>query len=211
MKNNNKTSLISGLVFFILGIIIFLHPDTVVKFASYCLGGLLIGLGLYKMANYYIQDKRLGVVNRNEMAFGITAVVLGVLFIFLAGTLELLLRFIVGGWLVIAGLGKIGTTFYTTDRDSKFYALIVVGVIYIGIGLYIVLVSNLALSIVGLFMMIYGLTDFISYFVYRKKQEIIEEEIKEEIAEEFIDTKKNKDEIIIETEFEEKELKKTKK
>ncbi|MBQ7031199.1 MAG: DUF308 domain-containing protein [Bacilli bacterium] len=211
MKNNNKTSLISGLVFFILGIIIFLHPDTVVKFASYCLGGLLIGLGLYKIANYYIQDKRLGVVNRNEMAFGITAVVLGVLFIFLAGTLELLLRFIVGGWLVIAGLGKIGTTFYTTDRDSKFYALIVVGVIYIGIGLYIVLVSNLALSIVGLFMMIYGLTDFISYFVYRKKQEIIEEEIKEEIVEEFIDTKKNKDEIIIETEFEEKELKKTKK
>ena len=211
MKNNNKTSLISGLVFFILGIIIFLHPDTVVKFASYCLGGLLIGLGLYKIANYYIQDKRLGVVNRNEMAFGITAVVLGVLFIFLAGTLELLLRFIVGGWLVIAGLGKIGTTFYTTDIDSKFYALIVVGVIYIGIGLYIVLVSNLALSIVGLFMMIYGLTDFISYFVYRKKQEIIEEEIKEEIAEEFIDTKKNKDEIIIETEFEEKELKKTKK
>lgn len=211
MKNNNKTSLISGLVFFILGIIIFLHPDTVVKFASYCLGGLLICLGLYKIANYYIQDKRLGVVNRNEIAFGITAVVLGVLFIFLAGTLELLLRFIVGGWLVIAGLGKIGTTFYTTDRDSKFYALIVVGVIYIGIGLYIVLVSNLALSIVGLFMMIYGLTDFISYFVYRKKQEIIEEEIKEEIAEEFIDTKKNKDEIIIETEFEEKELKKTKK
>ena len=211
MKNNSKTSLISGLVFFILGIIIFLHPDTIVKFASYCLGGLLIGLGLYKMANYYIQDKRLGVVNRNEMAFGITAVVLGVLFIFLAGTLELLLRFIVGGWLVIAGLGKIGTTFYTTDRDSKFYALIVVGVIYIGIGLYIVLVSNLALSIVGLFMMIYGLTDFISYFVYRKKQEIIEEEIKEEIAEEFIDTKKNKDEIIIETEFEEKDLKKAKK
>ena len=211
MKNNNKTSLISGLVFFILGIIIFLHPDTVVKFASYCLGGLLIGLGLYKIANYYIQDKRLGVVNRNEMAFGITAVVLGVLFIFLAGTLELLLRFIVGGWLVIAGLGKIGTTFYTTDRDSKFYALIVVGVIYIGIGLYIVLVSNLALSIVGLFMMIYGLTDFISYFVYRKKQEIIEEEIKEEIVEEFIDTKKNKDEIIIETEFEEKDLKKAKK
>ena len=57
MKNKSKTSLISGLVFFILGIIIFLHPDIVVKFASYCLGGLLIGLGLYKMANYYIQDK----------------------------------------------------------------------------------------------------------------------------------------------------------
>ena len=211
MKKNSKTPLISGLVFFILGIIIFLHPDTLVKFASYCLGGLLIGLGLYKMANYYIQDKRLGVVNRNEMAFGITAVVLGILFMFLAGTLELLLRFVVGGWLVVSGLGKIFATFYTTDRDSKFYALIVVGIIYIAIGLYIILVSNLALSIVGLFMMIYGLTDFISYFVYKTKQEIEEKEIKEELIEEIIDSKKNKEEIIVEAQFEEKNEKKNKK
>lgn len=184
MKNNGKTSLISGLVFFILGIVIFLNPETVVKFVSYCLGGLLIGLGLYKCFNYYIQDKRLGIVNRNEMAFGITAIILGVVFIFLADAIELLLRFVVGGWLIIAGLGKIAKTFYTTERDSKFYALLVVGVIFIGIGLYIVLVSNLALSIIGLFMMIYGLIDFISYFVYKEKMEDTKQEVKTLVVEE---------------------------
>lgn len=184
MKNNGKTTLISGLVFFVLGIVIFLNPETVVKFVSYCLGGLLIGLGLYKCFNYYIQDKRLGIVNRNEMAFGITAIILGVVFIFLADAIELLLRFVVGGWLIIAGLGKIAKTFYTTERDSKFYALLVVGVILIGIGLYIVLVSNLALSIIGLFMMIYGLIDFISYFVYKEKVEDIKQEVKTLVVEE---------------------------
>lgn len=209
---NNKVSLISGIAFFVLGLIIFLNPELLVKTISYGLGGLLILIGIYKSVNYYIQDKRLGIVNRNEIAFGITAIVLGVVFIFLADAIELLLRFIVGGWLVIIGISKITQTFFTTDRNSKFYALIVIGCIFILIGLYIILVSNLALSIIGLFMMIYGVIDFISYFVYRVKKEIIEEELKEELIEDVIENKKNKDEVIIETEFEEKKtIKRSKK
>ena len=205
MKKDNKVSLISGIVFFILGIIIFLNPELLVKVISYGIGGLLILIGIYKSANYYIQDKRLGVVNKNEIAFGITAIVLGVVFIFLADAIELLIRFIVGGWLVIAGLNKIMGTFYTTSRDGKFYALLVVGVILIGIGVYIILVSNLALSIIGLFMMVYGIIDFISYFVYKVKPEVYEEDLEEQFE---IPTKtKKKNEIIIETEFEEKEEK----
>ena len=167
MKKNSKTSLISAVAFVILGVIMFIDPSSVVKFISYFLGGILILIGLYKTINYYIQDKRLKVVNNNEMAFGITAIILGIIFIFLASAIELLLRFVIGGWVVIAGLNKISQTFYTTNRDSKFYSLIVVGLILIGIGLYIILVSNLALSIIGLFMIIYGIIDFISYFVYK--------------------------------------------
>lgn len=208
---NSKMSLISSIIFFILGLVIFLNPELFVKSISYGLGGLLILTGLYKSVNYYIQDKRLGIVNRNEIAFGITAIVLGIVFIFLASAIELLLRFIIGGWLIIRGISKITQTFFTTDRNSKFYALIIVGVILLLIGLYIILVSNLALSIIGLFMMIYGVIDFISYFVYRVKIEAVKEEIKEEIVEKVIEDKKNKDEIIIEATFEEKKSKKTRK
>ena len=186
MKKNSKVSLFSSLVFFVLGIVIFVNPDILVKTISYGLGGLLILIGVYRSVSYYIHDKNLGVVNRNEIAFGITAIVLGVVFIFLADAIELLIRFIVGGWLAIAGLNKIAKTFYTTDRDSKFYSLIIIGLILIGIGLYIILVSNLALSIIGLFMMIYGVIDFISYFVYKSGKEIIEEVVDEIEANEVI-------------------------
>lgn len=205
---NNKISLVSGLVFFILGIIIFLNPELLVKTISYGLGCLLILIGIYKVVNYYIQDKRLGIVNRNEIAFGITAIILGIVFIFLADAIELLLRFIVGGWLVIAGLNKIVSTFYTTERNSKYYSLLVVGIILICIGLYIILISNLALSIIGLFMMLYGITDFISYFVY--KNTIVNNDLDNllndnEDTEEVKESKKNnKDDVVIETEFIEK-------
>ena len=181
---NKKLSFINGLIFMILGLIIFFKPDIVVKFISYFVGGLLIAVGLYKIVNYYIHDKNLGVVNNNEMAFGITAVILGLLFIFLAGTIELLLRFIVGGWLVIAGISRISNTFYTTIRDSKFFALIIVGLILIGAGIYVILVSNLALSIIGLFMAVYGLIDFVSYFVYKNSFINNNDEVKELVVEE---------------------------
>ena len=174
MKKNNF-NLFSALAFFVFGLIIFVNPNAVVKFISYCIGGLLILVGVYKTANYYIQDKRLGVVNRNEMAFGITAIILGIVFIFLASAIELLLRIVVGGYLILMGIGRIAMTFYTTDRTSKFYALIVVGLILIGGGLYTILASNLALSIIGLFMMLYGLIDFVSYFVYKDKSDKVAE------------------------------------
>lgn len=199
MIKDKKVNIISAIVFFILGIIIFLNPEVVIKFISYCLGGLLILIGIYKCVNYYIQDKRLGIVNRYEMAFGITAIVLGIVFIFLADAIELLLRFIIGGWVVLSGIGKIFSTFYTTERNSKFYSMLVIGIILIAIGLYIILVSNLALSIIGLFMMLYGVVDFVSYFVYKDRntnQQIIHKTVvvndavveeKENIEEDKID------------------------
>ena len=156
MKKNNRFSLFSGIIFFVIGLFLFLRPDTFVKTISYVFGGVLILIGLFKTLNYYIKDKNLKVVNRNEMAFGLTAIILGIVFIFLADAIELLLRFIIGGYLVIIGLGKILETFYTTDRTSKFYALIVVGIVFVICGVYTIVNSNLPLKI-----------DFISYFLYK--------------------------------------------
>ena len=174
---NNKMPLITGVLFTIVGIVVFFNPDIVVKFISYFLGGAMVALGGYKIVNYYIKDKNLGVVNQNELYFGITAVVLGLLFIFLAGTIEFLTRFVIGIWLIIAGVSKLSTTFYTTDRSKKFYTLLAIGFIYIAIGLYIVFVSNLAFSIIGLFMAIYGIIDLSSFFInkdikYDKKEDV---------------------------------------
>ncbi len=189
MKDVKKFSLINGILFIVIGVFIFFKPDAVIKFISYFIGGLLLAVGIYKVVNYYIQDKRLGVVNTNELAFGISAIVLGLLFIFLAGTIELMLRIVIGVWLIFAGIARISNTFYTTTRDSKFFALLIVGFLLVAAGIYVILVSNLVISTIGLIMAIYGLIDLISYFVYKdsflntkpKKKEI---EVKEAEVEE---------------------------
>ncbi len=201
MKKSNNYSLVSGIIFFVLGIILFTKPDVFIKAISYVFGGILILIGLYKILNYYIKDKNLKVVNRNEMAFGVTAVILGLVFIFLADAIELVLRFIIGGYLILIGIGKVMQTFYTTDRSSKFYALIVVGLVIVITGIYTIVNSNLPLKIIGLFMMIYGLIDFISFFIYKdmvSSPALKDQEKEDKKNDENIDNKK---EIIEEVEF----------
>jgi uncharacterized membrane protein HdeD (DUF308 family) len=216
MKNKN-VSLISGILWTIIGFVIFFNPDIVVKFISYFVGGVLIAVGAYKIINYRIKDKNLGVVNTNEMAFGISALVLGILFIFLAGTIELIVRFIMGGYLIIAGVARLYNTFYTTDRDSKFYALIIMGFLFIAVGLYIILVSNVTLSILGLLMAIYGIIDIVSFFVYKdsfvfNKNDKKEIGIKEaEVVEEKEDDDEEKEEPNEEPKEDPKDKKKGKK
>ena len=201
MKNSKSLSIVSSILFIIVGLIVFLKPNMIVMFISYFVGGLLIAVGIYKSVNYYIHDKNLGVVNSNEIAFGISAIVLGLLFIFLAGAIELLLRFIIGGWLLFAGISKLSKTFYTTERNANFYSLIIIGFLFMAAGLYIILVSNLALSIIGLFMVLYGVINLISLFISkdslnnendRKQIDVAEAEIIEETAESEEDNKTKK-------------------
>lgn len=206
MKKSNNYSLVSGIIFFALGIVLFTKPDVFIKAISYVFGGILILIGLYKILNYYIKDKNLKVVNRNEMAFGVTAVILGLVFIFLADAIELVLRFIIGGYLILIGVGKVMQTFYTTDRSSKFYALIVVGLVIVITGVYTIVNSNLPLKIIGLFMVIYGLIDFISFFIYKdmssspitketpkEEKELVANEGKKEVIEEVEFTPKKEE------------------
>ena len=148
-------------------------------------GIALIAMGAYRTINYLIQNKRLQVVNYNEIAFGVTAIVLGIVLIFLSESIAFLLRLVVGIWVIVAGVSKIMQTFYTTDRSSKFYALLIMGIALVGIGLYIVLESNLALSIIGLFMVLYAIIDIVSYFMYAHDINELKKEV--EKAEKFIE------------------------
>lgn len=185
MKDERKITLLSSIVFFILGMIIFVKPEMVVKVISYVIGGGLILVGVYSTISYIVNDRRLKVVNYNEIMFGITAIILGLLFILLAGAIELLLRIVVGVWVIMSGISRIYTSMIYPVRDARFYSLIIVGIILIGLGFYIVFYSNLAISIIGLFMMLYGLIDFISYFVYKNASLEVNKKInsKEDIKE----------------------------
>ena len=77
MKKQSALSLLSSIVFLIFGIVIFAEPDGVVKLMSNLFGIALIAMGAYRTINYLIQNKRLQVVNYNEIAFGVTAIVFG--------------------------------------------------------------------------------------------------------------------------------------
>lgn len=52
LKKTGKASLVSSIIFAILGIILIAYPEGTIKFISYVIGIMFIAVGLYKGINY---------------------------------------------------------------------------------------------------------------------------------------------------------------
>ena len=74
---NNNSSLVSAILFFILGAIMFTNPGTMVIVISRILGGILILFGLYSCIKNYILVRENNSVSAIPMVAGITCMAIG--------------------------------------------------------------------------------------------------------------------------------------
>ncbi len=160
----SKKSLVSPIVFLLLGLLLFLNPGNVVEFVSYIFGGVFLALGISKMlADFKRMDRTTG-----DMFYSIMMVVLGIIFIFFSGTIEFI-RLSIGVWIIINALNTIaiGANLMRVDRNS--IVSLIIGFILLLIGLYTIFVSNLILSTLGLVLVIYASLSIVDYFYVQAK------------------------------------------
>ena len=72
-----KTSIIISILFFLLGLILFIDFNGVINFISYVLGTIIIGLGVYKLWSYYRKKLNNEITDYNEFGFGVVDLILG--------------------------------------------------------------------------------------------------------------------------------------
>jgi len=162
----SKKSLVSPIVFLLLGLLLFLNPGNVVEFVSYIFGGVFLALGISKMlADFKRMDRTTG-----DMFYSIMMVVLGIIFIFFSGTIEFIIRLSIGVWIIINALNTIaiGANLMRVDRNS--IVSLIIGFILLLIGLYTIFVSNLILSTLGLVLVIYASLSIGGFFFVQAKK-----------------------------------------
>lgn len=193
IKNySNVWSLITSIVFFILGAVMFTNPNAIIVFVSYVIGGLIIIIGLFKCIKNYLDVKKDGTTSSNGMIVGIVLIVIGLVFIFLASVIEALVRLVIGGWILFTGIMRLINALYLPKRSTKFMVILILAILLIGGGLYTILETNLAFQAIGMVLMIYAALEIFG-FIFSKNNESIEIEEKEEIKEAIlIEHKKNK-------------------
>lgn len=197
VKNYSSiVSLIISILFFILGAVMFTNPDAIVLFISYVIGGIIILIGTFKCIKNYLDVKKDNKTSSNGMVIGITLIVIGLVFIFLAGVIEALVRLVIGGWILFTGIMRLVNTLSIEKKDNKFWVLLAISIILIGGGLYTILETNLAFKAIGLVLMLYSVVEIFGY-VFNKKEisEIIVTKEKEEKIEEavLIESKEKKE------------------
>lgn len=181
-----KSSIVLSILFFLLGLILYIDFNKVINFVSYVLGTIIIFLGIYKLWSYYRKKLNGDITNYDEFGFGVVDLILGVLIIVLADAFTTILRFFVGGWVLLAGINRfVQAMSYNELKKNKFISLLVMSIIVIGLGVYIILNKN-SLDIIGLLIMIYSIIEIIESIMFRsclKKVEKVNEVIEAEVVE----------------------------
>ena len=162
-------NLISSIIFFILGAIMFTSPNVMVVVISRVIGGIIAIIGVVNCIKNYIEVKKDNTTSSIGMISGIIGIVIGLVFISLAGVIEALIRFLIGGWILFMGINRLINVLYLKKPKSKFIVLLIVAILLIGAGLYTILEANLAFQAIGLVLMIYAGLEIFSYIFCKKE------------------------------------------
>ena len=107
-KKINKmcnTSLIVSMLFIIVGLFIFIKPDTTLSVISYIIGGILLAIGLYSCYKYFSIDN-LGNIFNFELVYGVLMIIAGLFLIFKPTALAQVFPVILGIWIIINSVTK---------------------------------------------------------------------------------------------------------
>ena len=169
METENKitlNNLISALFFLVLGIILLTTNDNIVSIVSKVIGGILILVGLVKSVQYIYLKGKLGDYDVKELVTGIFIICIGVLFILFASTLGLAIRLIVGIWTLFAGINRLILALSVRNTDKLGFRMYF-GSALIMITVGVLLTSGLFDKLVGVFIIIYAVSEIVDY-VYSK-------------------------------------------
>ena len=100
----DKSSIITSILFLILGICLFINPTEMVKSITYIIGVIFVVYGSIKLYNYYKFKES---ISNIQLTLGITTIVLGIIIMFCNGIIEFTIRLVMGGFILANGINKL--------------------------------------------------------------------------------------------------------
>lgn len=161
----SKKSLVMPIIFLIVGMILFLNPGEIVNFVSYIFGGVFLALGIMK----YLIDLKRPDRTTGDTFYSVIMVILGMIFMFFSGTIEFIVRLIIGTWIIVNALNTIAIGANLVKVEKNSVVTLIIGFILLLMGLYTIFVSNLMFQALGLVITIYAILEIVDYFYIQAK------------------------------------------
>lgn len=166
LKKTGVTSLVTSIIFAILGIILIANPEGTIKFIAIILGVLFGLVGLYKIVNY-IENKGKYDFYNNDIAYGVIAIVLGIVTICYSTQIGAIFRIIIGLWIVYSAILRINLSIKlkTIASNVWIYSLII-ALIMAFCGIFIIYNSGAVIVTLGIVVVIYSVLDVIESIMF---------------------------------------------
>ena len=161
---SNVSSLLSAILFLIIGAVMFTNPDAMVVITSRIFGSIIMLYGIYNCIKNYTLLKKDSSTSSWSMIVGLVAIAFGAIFFFLAGVIEAVIRYVIGGWILFSGINRFVNALYLEKKNtSKFISLLIVAILLVIAGVYTILESNLAFQTIGLILIIYSVLEIFGW------------------------------------------------
>ena len=171
MNKENKitvNNLLYALLFLVLGIFLLTSTEDIIEIVSKIIGCALIIIGIIRCVIFIYMKGKLGDYNLSKLIFGLLIISFGVILIVISSALSITIRVVVGIWIVFSGINRLIFAIPVKTVDKKgFYVYLCTSLLMFALG--ILLISGIFSQIIGLFIIIYSITEIVNYIYYKVK------------------------------------------
>ena len=143
------------------------------KFISTVLGIFFIVVGIIKIINYII-SKGDSTLFTNDIAWGLIAIIIGLVTMVYSSTIESIFRIMIGVWIIYSGFTRFGLSFRLKNVNDRLWALVLtLAVLMIVGGLYVTFYPGALIVTLGVIILIYAIMDLAESFIFMKNMKDI--------------------------------------
>ncbi len=169
-KGMNKifnASVITSMIILVLGIFLFIQPDTIIHMISIILGGIILIPGITSLIDYFKNKYQPSLIS------GVITIIIGMILIINTKLVASILPFILGIYFIVNGINRLQYALQLKKQGIHFSTSLVFSILIIICGvLFIINPFGGALvitKVMGIFMIIYAVLD-LSNTVFIKKE-----------------------------------------
>ena len=172
-KKAGWTSVITSIVFALIGLVMICYPETTMQFISTILGIFFIVVGVIKVINYFV-SKGNSTFFTNDIAWGLIAIVIGLVTMVYSSTIESIFRIMIGIWIIYSGFTRFSLSFRLKGVNDKVWAIVLtLAVLMIIGGLYVTFYPGALILTLGVIILIYAIMDLIESFIFMRNMKDI--------------------------------------
>ena len=172
IKKTFNLSLLTSIVFVIIGLFLFIKPDTTLSVISYVIGSILIISGISSGYRYFSEKGVLSIFSF-DLVYGVLLLISGIFLVVRPDLLSVLFPIILGIWIIINSIIKFQYALVLKKiKNEDFIYTTLISFLTLIWG--IVLLYNpfktalLVTQTIGVFIIVYAVLDIIDNFIIRK-------------------------------------------
>ena len=159
-KELNLANVLISLIMLTVGVILVINSEAMINMMSWFIGIVIILISIIRII-YLFNDK---ILNTTMLAVNILLMIFGVVLISFPSIVDIAIKVVFGSWILFAGVKRLILAIAVSRIDRQSYKTFLISALLM-LALGVLVLINLY-NLVGIFLIIYSLTEIVNYIYY---------------------------------------------